>query len=42
MAGMSDKVIHFYFDVDLEIVWLTVTKDIPEIKPYIEKVMMSI
>lgn len=29
MAGMRDKVIHFYFGVNLEIVWLTITEDIP-------------
>ncbi|MEN4006837.1 MAG: DUF86 domain-containing protein [Methanobacteriaceae archaeon] len=39
MAGMRDKVIHFYFGVNLERVWLTVTEDIPEIKPLIEKVL---
>ncbi|NYB51348.1 MAG: DUF86 domain-containing protein [Methanobacteriaceae archaeon] len=39
IAGMRDKVIHFYFGVDLEIVWLTITKDIPEIKTIIKKVL---
>lgn len=39
MAKMRDKVIHFYFDINLEIVWLTITKDIPEIKPLILKVL---
>ena len=42
MAGMRDKVIHFYFGVDLEIFWLTITKDIPEIKPLIENVFEDI
>ncbi len=39
MAGMRDKVIHFYFGVDLEIVWLTATEDIVEIKPLIKDVL---
>lgn len=39
MAGMGDKVIHFYFGVNLERVWLTITEDIPEIKPLIKKVL---
>jgi uncharacterized protein with HEPN domain len=39
MAGMRDKVIHFYFGVNLESVWLTASKDIPEIKPLLEKVL---
>lgn len=28
IAGMRDKVIHFYFGVNLESVWLTATEDI--------------
>jgi uncharacterized protein with HEPN domain len=41
MAGMRDKLIHDYFDVDIDAVWDTVEKDIPslqnEIKNLIEK-----
>lgn len=29
IAGMRDKLIHDYFDVDLETVWKTATEDIP-------------
>lgn len=29
IAGMRDKLIHDYFDVDLEIVWVTTKEDIP-------------
>lgn len=29
MAGMRDKVIHGYFDINLPIVWSTAKKDIP-------------
>lgn len=36
---MRDKVIHFYFGVNLESVWLTAINDIPDIKPLIEKVL---
>ena len=32
MAGMRDKVIHEYFGVDLKIVWITATKEIPLLK----------
>jgi len=35
MAGMRDKVIHGYFVVDYEMVWLVVKEDIPIIKPMI-------
>lgn len=38
IAGMRDKVIHFYFGVNLESVWETVKEDIPKIKPLFKKV----
>ena len=31
MAGMRDRLIHGYDVVDPEIIWVTVTKTIPEI-----------
>lgn len=39
MAGMRDKVIHEYFGVDLEVLWETATRHVPEIKPLIQKVL---
>lgn len=42
MAGMRDKLIHEYFGVNLQRVWLTVKKDIPQIKPLIEKIKEEI
>ncbi len=39
MAGMRDKVIHFYFGVDYEVVWKVVKERLPEIRPYIEKII---
>jgi uncharacterized protein with HEPN domain len=42
IAGMRDKVIHFYFGVNLERVWLTATEDLPEIKRLIKKVSEDI
>lgn len=35
MAGMRDRIIHGYDNVDLQIVWDVVKHDIPEIKPKI-------
>jgi len=42
MAGMRDKLIHFYFGVDMEIVWETVKVRIPELGPLIEKVLADL
>ena len=39
MAGMRDKVIHGYFGVDTKVVWDTVKKRIPEVKPVFEKML---
>jgi len=37
MAGMRDKIIHFYFGVDPQKVWLVVKKDIPHLRHYLNK-----
>jgi len=42
MAGMRDKLIHFYFGVDMEIVWETVKGRIPELEPLIEDVLSNL
>ena len=34
MVGMRDRLIHGYFDINLDVVWETVTDDLP---PLIEK-----
>jgi uncharacterized protein with HEPN domain len=39
MAGMRDKVIHAYFGVDTKVVWDTVKRRIPELKPLFEKML---
>lgn len=39
MAGMRDRIIHGYDSVNLKIVWETVTKRIPEIKPQIQQIV---
>ncbi len=39
MAGMRDKIIHYYFGVNWDIVWDVIKKRIPELKPKIEKII---
>ena len=39
MAGMRDRIIHGYDNVDLQIVWDVVKRDIPQIKPKIEQIL---
>lgn len=39
VTGSRDVLIHDYFEVDLESVWDTVTKDIPKLKQDIKKIL---
>lgn len=41
IIGMRNRLIHGYFDIDLEIVWKTVTQDIPPLIPELEKIIKS-
>jgi len=42
MAGMRDKLIHFYFGVDMPIVWETVKTRIPKLEPLIQNVLNNL
>ena len=39
IAGMRDKLIHQYFDLDLDLVWRTIQKDIARLKNQIIKLL---
>jgi uncharacterized protein with HEPN domain len=39
MAGMRDKLIHFYFGVDYSLVWKTIKERLPRVKPEIQRIL---
>jgi len=39
MAGMRDKLIHFYFGIKYELVWRTIKDVIPQVKPLIRNIL---
>ena len=38
MALMRNRLIHVYFDVDLEVVWETIQKDLPDLERKLAKI----
>lgn len=42
ISGMRDKLIHGYFGVDLEKVWLTAQNDLPTLKTDVTEILKSI
>jgi uncharacterized protein with HEPN domain len=42
IAGMRDKLIHKYFGVNLELVWVTIKNKLPELKNQILKILKEL
>lgn len=38
MVGIRDRLIHGYFDINLDVVWETVTEDLPPLIAQLEKI----
>ena len=41
MAGMRDIIVHEYDEIDLEQVWTTITRDIPDTLPKLERIIQE-
>jgi uncharacterized protein with HEPN domain len=42
IAGMRDKLIHDYFNTDVEIIWKAVQEDVPQLKTIISEVLRDV
>lgn len=42
IAGTRDKMIHYYFGVDLKLVWEIVVDDLPELKSQVENILKDL
>ena len=40
-AGMRDRLIHAYFGVDYQLVWMTIKKRLPQAKQIIEQIQQD-
>jgi uncharacterized protein with HEPN domain len=39
MAGMRDKLIHFYFGIDYQLVWRTIKERLPQVKTQVQGIL---
>lgn len=42
IAGMRDKLIHFYFGVNLDIVWSVIQEELPKLKSEIQLILENL
>ncbi len=42
MAAMRDRIIHGYFTVELESVWIAIKEEIPKLKPLLKQILDSL
>ena len=41
MVGMRNRLVHAYFDVDLDVVWRTATDELPDLAAQIEPILRA-
>lgn len=42
IVGMRNILVHGYFDIDTDIVWNAATRDVPAIKPAVERLLITL
>lgn len=42
MIGMRNVLTHNYFEIDLDVVWLVVERELPKLKPQIEALLQAL
>jgi uncharacterized protein with HEPN domain len=42
MRGMRNRMIHNYFDVNIDVLWRTVKDDLPELKRQINELLIDL
>ncbi len=42
MVGMRDRLIHGYFDLDPDVVWVTVIEDLPPLITHLERIIDTV
>jgi uncharacterized protein with HEPN domain len=41
IVGMRNRLIHAYFEIDLDVLWKTITEDIPPLISALEKIVLT-
>ena len=42
IVGMRNRVVHAYFSIDSDIVWITVTRELPQLLPVFEAALIDL
>ena len=42
MYGMRNRIVHDYFEIDLDVVWQTIQRDLPVLRPRIVQLLARI